>query len=524
MKKAFLLLLSLIVISQKAYSQTPTWAENIAPILFKNCAKCHNPNGVGPFSLLTFDEAYRNRAGIKASVIAKNMPPWSPDPNYRHMANERILSNADVNAITAWANGNAPQGNPANAPTPPVFSTGTEIVAPDLVLTIPTYNINTTNDLYRCFVLPSTLVGDRFITQLEVIPGNRKAVHHVLAYQDSSSVPVQLDAADPAPGYTNYGGTGSNSSTLVAGWVPGQGAVKFPKGMGIRLTAGTNLVLQVHYPGGITNQKDSTKIVIKFAPVGSSNRELYNRPILAHVAPFLTNGPLAIPANQTKSFTEKLVIPREGSFLSIAPHMHLIGRRTKVYGLMPNGDTLKLINIPDWDFNWQGSYGFRNVLKFPVGMTLVAENFYDNTTANPYNPTNPPKLVTLGESTTDEMMLTYFTFMAYQAGDENIVLDSSAIISNTFDVQQKERLSLNCAPNPSRSTMTLNVNLPQREFCNVDIFALNGIAVKGVMRGEWLEKGDNQIPISTADLPSGTYILRLSSEKTYGIQQFVRIE
>ncbi len=524
MKKAFLLLIVALFAHSKAYSQTPSWAENIAPILYKNCANCHNPTGIAPFSLLTFDDAYRNRAGIKASVVSKTMPPWSPDPNYRHMANERILSNADINAITNWVNANAPQGNLANAPTPPTFNGGSEIVAPDLVLTIPTYNINTTKDLYRCFVLPSNIIGDRFITQVEVIPGNRKVVHHVLAYQDSTNVPVQLDAADPLPGYTNYGGTGSNASQLVAGWVPGQGAVRFPKGMGIRLASNTNLVLQIHYPGGIVNQKDSTKIILKFAAAGTSNRELYNRPILAHVAPYLTNGPLAIAANQTKTFVEKLTIPIQGSFLSIAPHMHLIGRRTKVYGLMPNGDTLRLINIPDWDFNWQGAYGFRNVLKFPVGMQLVAESYYDNTVNNPFNPTIPPKLVTLGESTTDEMMLTYFTFMAYQAGDENIVLDSSAIISNTFDVQQKERLSLNCAPNPSRSNMVLTFDLPQREICNIDVFALNGVAVKGVVRGQWFDKGENQLPISTADLPSGTYIVRLSSEKTYGIQQFIRIE
>ena len=522
MKKNLVLILGLFLLHQNVQSQT--WAENIAPILYKNCAKCHNPSGVAPFSLLTYDDAYRNRQGIKTSIISKNMPPWSPDPNYRHMANERVLSNADINAITNWVNGNAPQGNPANAPATPTFAVGGEIQTPDLVLTIPTYSINTATDLYRCFTIPTRLGGDRFITQVEIIPGNRKAVHHVLAFQDSTNAVVQLDAADPLPGYTNYGGTGSNASSLVFAWVPGQGAVKYPTGMGIRLTANTNMVLQVHYPGGIVNQKDSTKIIVKFAPVGATIRELFNRPILAHVAPFLTNGPLIIPANQSKTFIEKLLIPRDGSFLSIAPHMHLIGRRIKVYGILPNGDTLRLINIPDWDFNWQGAYGFRNVQKIPVGTLLTAEAFYDNTTANPYNPSNPPKLVTLGENTTDEMMLTYFTFMAYQNGDENIVLDSSAIVSNTFDIKEKERLALNCFPNPSRSSMNLTFTLPQREICNIDIFAMNGVTVKGIVRGQWFDKGENQLPISTADLPSGNYIIRLSSEKTYGIQQFVRIE
>ncbi len=524
MKRSVLLTLFLVFLFFKGYSQNLTWADNIAPILFKNCAKCHNPNGVAPFSLLTYDDAYRNRQGIKAAVVSKNMPPWSPDPNYRHFANERVLSTADINAITAWVNGNAAQGNPANAPVTPTFAAGSEITTPDLVLTIPNYTVNTNNDLYRCFVIPSSLIGDRFITSLEVIPGNRKIVHHVLAFQDSTNVPAQLDAADPGAGYTNYGGTGSNASQLVTGWVPGQGAVKFPSGMGIRLASKTNLVLQIHYPGGTVNQKDSTKIVLKLAPEGSKLREIFNRPILAHVSPILTNGPLDIPANQTKSFVEKLTLPITGSFLSIAPHMHLIGRRTKVYGLLPSGDTLKLINIPDWDFNWQGAYTFRNVLRIPVGTTLVAEAFYDNTSNNPFNPNNPAKQVKLGEGTADEMMLNYFTFMAYQPGDENIVLDSSAIVNSSFEINEKERLNLACYPNPAQSSVTLSFNLPQREICNVDIFDITGTAVKGVVKGQWLDKGENQIPISTVDLPSGTYIVRLFSEKTYGIERFIRVE
>jgi hypothetical protein len=522
MKKTLLPVLLIWNIFQ--YGQSQTWAENIAPILYKNCSKCHNPTGVAPFSLLTYDDAYRNRFGIKAAVISKNMPPWSPDPNYRHFADERILSNADINAISSWVNGNAPQGNMANAPIPPDFKGGSEIQSPDLVLTIPTYSINTSFDLYRCFTIPSNVVGNRFITDIEVIPGNRKAVHHVLAFQDSTNKVLQLDAADALPGYTNYGGTGSNASVFITGWVPGQGVIKFPKGLGIRLASKTNIVLQVHYPGGIVNQKDSTKIIFKFAPVGSNIREVYNSPLLAHTAPILTNGPLEIPANQTKTFFEKLLIPVDGSVLSIAPHMHLIGRRTKVYGILPNRDTLRLINIPDWDFNWQGSYNFRNVLKIPAGTTLVAESYYDNTSNNPYNPNNPPKLVKNGEGTADEMMLTYFTFMGYKPGDENIVIDSSAIISNTFDVNEKEKLNLTCFPNPALSSMTLSFTLPQKEICNVDIFDLSGLLIKGVLRGQWFDKGDNQVPISTADLPSGTYIVRLSSEKTYGIQRFVRVE
>ncbi|MEO0042740.1 MAG: hypothetical protein RL329_2188 [Bacteroidota bacterium] len=523
MKKVILLTVS-VGVASFLHAQTPNWAENIAPILYKNCAKCHQPNGVAPFSLLTYDDAYRNRAGIKTAVVSKNMPPWPPDPNYNHFANERVLSNADIQTIANWVNASAPQGNLANAPTLPTFSAGSDIQNPDLVLTIPTYNVNTTTDLYRCFVLPSNVIGDRFITSLEVIPGNRRIVHHVLAFQDSTNVPAQLDAADPAPGYTSYGGIGSGAAQLVTGWVPGQSAIKYPQGMGIRLTSRTNLVLQVHYPSGVVNQRDSTKIILKFAPVNATVRELFVRPILAHVPLFLVNGPLEIPANQTKTFVEKLVLPRDGSFLSVAPHMHLIGRRTKVFAVTPNNDTTRLINIPDWDFNWQGAYTFRKVMKFTAGTTLVAEAFYDNTSNNPYNPNNPPQLVVRGEGTNDEMMLNYFTFMAYQAGDENIVLDSTSIVNSTFEPLKRDRLSLICHPNPAQTTLNLTFQLPNSGFGNVDIFATNGIAVKNVTRAQWFTQGENSISIPTSDLAAGQYLVRFSSETNYGVQQFIRVE
>ncbi|NJN33316.1 MAG: T9SS type A sorting domain-containing protein [Saprospiraceae bacterium] len=492
--------------------------------MYKNCAKCHNPNGVAPFSLLTFDVAYRNREGIKNAVVTRNMPPWSPDPNYRHFADERVLSNEDIKAIADWVNAGAPQGDPTKAPIPPNFSSGSEIKSPDLVLKIPTYTVNTTSDLYRCFVLPTNVPQDRYITEIEVIPGNRKVVHHVLAFQDATNRPAQFDAADPEPGYTNYGGTGSNASELVTGWVPGQQPIKFPSGMGIKLTRNTNFVLQIHYPGGIENQKDSTKIIIKFAPAGGSYRELYNRPVLAHASPILTNGPLFIPANQTRTFIEKVIVPTDGSLLSVAPHMHLIGRRIKNYGLLPSGDTLKLINVPDWDFNWQGAYGFKKIIKVPAGTVLVSEAFYDNTKNNPYNPNNPPKDVALGEGTADEMMLTYLTFMAYKSGDENIVLDTSAIINTVFEPQKRAQLKMSCFPNPSKNGATLSFQLVEATFGNVDIFDLKGIAVKNVVKAERFLAGENQVTIPTADLPTGIYLVRFSSEKMYGVERLVRVE
>ncbi len=506
------------------HAQTPTWAENIAPILYKNCAKCHNPNGSAPFSIIGYTAAYNYRLGIKAATQSKSMPPWTPDPSYRHFAGERILSPTDMDAIKRWVDGGAPAGNLANAPVTPVFAAGSQIQNPDLVLQMPTYTVNTTSDLYRCFVLPTNLPANRFITEIEVVPGNRNIVHHVLAFQDTSGIPARLDAADAGPGYTNFGGTGSNSSSLVMGWVPGQGSIKLPDGMGMTLQQRTNIVFQVHYPGGVVNQKDSTRIFIKFSNA-TNLRQVYNVPILNHQTN-ITNGPLAIAANQVKSFNEQLRIPADATLISVAPHMHLIGRRIKAYAVPLSGDTIRLINVPNWDFSWQGAYAFPKLVKLPVGALLKADATYDNTSSNPFNPSNPPRNVVLGESTTDEMMLVYFTFTAYQAGDENITIDSTnfTLANEELTATPRQKLALSCQPNPTRSAMMLNFDLSETDYVNVDIFDLQGDLVKPLERNVLMQKGKNEIRIETQDLASGLYLVRLSSAKHYGIQQFVKVE
>jgi hypothetical protein len=528
MKKLFTVLFMLVFASSAVQAQTTKWAENIAPILYKNCAKCHNPNGVAPFSLITYSDAYNARIGVRAAVISRQMPPWTPDPKYTRFAHERALTQSDIDEIRNWVDGGAPQGNPALAPTPPVFPRNGEITTPDLVLQIPTYTVNTTQDLYRNFAIPSNLIADRTIVELEVVPGNRQIVHHVLAFRDSSARVLQLDAADPLPGYTNFGGTGTNSSELVMGWVPGQGKIKYPAGMGMKLPRNTNLVLQIHYPGGISNQRDSTKIVFKFAPTTTTLRELRVQPLLDHVST-LVNGPLVITANTTKSFTSALRTPVgvDGTILSIAPHMHLIGRRMKVYGIKPNGDTLRLINIPEWDFNWQGSYDFPKLLKVPGGTQLKAEAFYDNTAANPFNPSNPPKLVRLGEATTDEMLLVYFTFTAYQPGDENIVIDSTVLSTKIQEANlpnERQRLALKCFPNPLLGKLNVEVSALKADYYDLEMFDIKGDLVKRLATQEWLKEGLNSLSFDTHDLPSGAFFVKISSNNFYGIEQVIKVE
>lgn len=508
----------------KTFSQSPNWAEDIAPIFYNKCAKCHNPNGVAPFSLITYQDGYINRQMIKYVVSNRFMPPWPPDPTYRHFADERLLTDQEINAIAQWADDGGPQGNPSLAPPPPVFNAGGEIVSPDFTGQIPTYTINTTIDLYRCFVIPTSFGTDRYITEMEIIPGNRGAVHHVLVFQDPTNTPVILDNNDPGPGYTNYGGTGSNQSELIGAWVPGQGVYKFPSGMGVKLTPGANIVLQVHYPGGISGELDSTQIRLKLTT--TPLRQVYFNPPLNHYLT-ITNGPLIIPANTTRTFYEEYTVPYSVSVLGVAPHMHLIGREIKSWGITPSNDTIPLINIPEWQFNWQGVYNFRNVLKIPAGTTIYAEATYDNTSSNPFNPNNPPQTVFVGEGTTDEMMLVYFSYLLYFPGDENIVIDSSAIVHVGIENQEAPLIAVtpqlyDPVPNPAQENVKVSFYLPAKGDITFTVTDINGRVVSIPYQNYTCMPGINFMQLQVSDMPSGIYFLTLQYGNTVRVKRLVK--
>ncbi|GIV35006.1 MAG: hypothetical protein KatS3mg031_2541 [Chitinophagales bacterium] len=413
---------TLIILFYAAMVQAQvTWSEHIAPILYANCTPCHHPGGIAPFSLLTYADAYAERFSIQAAVLSRIMPPWPADPNYRQFAHERVLTAAEKDAIAQWVSNGAPQGNLSLAPAQPQYSNAPEITNPDMVLTIPAYTVSANNrDVYRCFPIYTNFPTAKYITAVEVIPGNPGIVHHVLVFTDTASVFPQLDANDPGPGYTNLL-TGSYTSKIVMGYAPGSQAYFAPVGTGFLLPAGATVIIQVHYPEHADGQTDQTSVRFKFssAPV----REIQVWPFLNNYTS-LTNGPFVIPANTIKTFHEQFTLPQDISVLSVWPHMHLIGKTIKSWGNKPvTNDTIRWVYVPDWDFHWQLNYILPNVIKAPTGTVLRATATYDNTVNNPNNPSNPPQNVTAGEATTDEMMFVFFSYLAYQNGDENIIVD-----------------------------------------------------------------------------------------------------
>lgn len=516
MKRIVFLLLSLNA-TLLIHGQTPNWAEDIAPILYTNCTGCHIKGGIAPFSLVGYKAATDYSIAVKSAVQKRSMPPWPANPEYQRYAHEKLLSNEEIQKIVDWSEGGMPEGNPANAPADPKTKNETSIVNPDLKLKMPDYLVKTVNDEYRCFVIPTGLNAEKYLTEIEVVPGNLSVVHHVLVFHDTSTYPLQLDNNDPNPGYLGFGGTGSESSKLIGVWVPGQDPFKMPQGMGIKLEKQGYIILQVHYPPLIDNITDSSKVYFKFS--STALREVFIAPALNHVAPSLQNGPLYVPANQTKSFKSKYTLPVDISVIAVAPHMHLLGQTIKAYGVNLAGDTTRFIDIPNWDFHWQRTYQFKTIIKTPKFMTLWAEASYDNTSQNVNNPNKPPKAVALGEGTSDEMLLVYFWYTTYQSGDEKIVIDGSTPKNVGLPLAQKKESRT--YPNPTKDIVTIEPwdGDPQKVVCH--IFSLSGQLIQ---KCEFQYLPEGGIKINLQNVPAGTWLLRVYDGRRLDLKTIVKSE
>lgn len=502
-----LLLPALLAFAPEADAQAPTWADDVACIVYSHCTGCHHPGGIGGehLDLTSFTTANAHRDDIAAYVTYKAMPPWPPDKNYRRFAHERTLSEDEIDIIAAWAEADGPQGDLANAPTPPVYSSLAEITSPNATARMEDYAIPpSSSDLYRCFVLPVVNTEDNFIKRLEVIPGNREVVHHVLVYQDTTGQAQALDEADPAVGYTSFGGIGVDNASLIGIWVPGSPVLSTPQGMGIKLFAGADLVIQVHYPAGSDFQMDSTRVNLEYS-FEPFTREIGIIPALDHLIT-IQDGPLIIPPNEVRTFHSQYTTPIPTTITAIGPHAHLLCTSMKAWATTPENDSIPLVSIPDWDFHWQGMYEFRRPVYLPMGSVLHGEATYDNTSANADNPNDPPAWVSLGEATTDEMMLFYFAYTLGFPSDTLIVVDDSEHgdhyenCTTDFNIGLGETTvteSVRIAPVPA--SVRLLVSVPGGGS------SLRLIDMQGrLAASQRLMAGDN--PVDVAQLARGTFI------------------
>lgn len=522
MKKPLLLVIALLLLCGEQSRAAYTWSTDVAAILFNNCASCHRDGGIAPFPLMTYQQAQSFATSIKHAVQDKHMPPWPPDINYSRLAHERILTQSEIDKIVSWVDSGAQAGNLTQAPPQPVFSNNGDIPGTaDLTVTIPTFTSTAnTEDVYQCFVIPSGLGVDKFISAFEAIPGNREIVHHVLVYADTTQAHVcqNLDNATPGPGYVSFGGVGEGSAILLGGWVPGTAPLTYPNGFGVRLHADADIVIQIHYPAGSSGYQDSTKVRFFFSSTNPT-RDVYIVPALNHEqSSVLSPYPLSIAANATQTYTEHFEVPifLNISLLGVAPHMHLIGRNIKAFGVPPSStDTQKYISIPDWHFHWQGFYMFPKIKKVVGGTNMYAEAFYDNTSSNPLQPNNPPQPVTAGEATTDEMMIVYLIFAMYQAGDEDIVIDSEFVAQKVPYTYYKEQELLEPYPNPASNELIVKSHFNTATKGTLELVSIDGKLIQTFANNHKFTEGYNVTTYPVANIASGQYVLRLrTNERT----------
>ncbi len=490
MRRAFLL--ALLFSCVRLSAQTPTWADDVACIFYSHCTTCHRAGGISgeQLDLMSYSEAHAHRSDISDYVTAGLMPPWPPDQHYRNMAHPRVLSQDEIDLIAAWAAGDGPQGDPEHAPDPPLYTGSWSITDPDISTRMPDYTIPAlSSDMYRAFVLHADIPQDVFIRRFEVIPGNTGAVHHVLVYQDTTGQAQQLDDADADPGYVSFGGIGVNEAELVGLWAPGASAWTAPPGMGVLLHAGADIVIQVHYPETSEGLLDSTRVNIELEP--SFVRPLAIAAPLEHTIT-MTDGPLVIAPNTVHTFHDQYTVTFPATITSVGPHAHLLCQRMKAFAVLPSNDTVPLIDIPHWDFHWQGLYDFRKPIFLPIGTVLHGEATYDNTSNNEENPNDPPAWVTLGESTTDEMMLFYFAYTLGVAADTNTVIDNSTHPAHYLDCTPSMQVgigeaplteSIRLFPSPAHEHFTVSVD---RDGCQFLLLNAQGEEVQHtrIVRGE----------------------------------------
>jgi hypothetical protein len=520
MKRLFTILSLPFLLTLTAKAQTVTFTQHIAPIIYNKCTSCHRPGEIGPMPFTNYGQVAAYAGMIKYVTGIRYMPPWKPDPAYRHFLDENVLTNQEIQQIQQWADNGTPQGNPALEPPLPTFPTGSQLGTPDLVVKMNQKFTHQGNnqDQYQVFVLPTNLPTDKNIAAVEIRPGNKTIAHHSILAMDTTNTATALDAQDPKYGYASFGGFGFNPvETNWAGWTPGNAPRFYPIGMGKKLFKGAKLLLQMHYGPSAVTQQDSSTVNIFYA-----HNPVYRYVATAPISPMLlVNGPFVIPANQVKTFHAVYQVPIDLSLVSVLPHMHLLGKSWNVYALKPNGDTIKIIKIKDWDFNWQNNYRFPRLLKIPMGSTLHVFGTYDNTVNNPSNPNNPPLPVSWGESTTDEMYLVYFEFVPYLPGDENMVL-SDKTVAGTFIKPATKLYPL--YPNPVNDKMTVGFSLAKPEKVSLKLLDVNGQTVRELSKDQLFHQGPHSLDFPAENLPAGVYLFRMEAGSFAQTQRLVLIK
>jgi hypothetical protein len=398
----------------------PTFSKDVAPIVFKNCVSCHRPGESAPMSLLTYAAARPWARAMTRRVNEGSMPPWHADAATGTFENERRLTTEEKAVITAWADAGAPEGDPKDLPAAPSFAEGWSIGTPDAVFQMAEdYAVPASGTVqYQYFTIPTNLTETKWLQAIEVRPGNRAIVHHVLVYYqappDGSDVtPIIGQVGRLGGGAAAAGGAGRlgggaaaaggagrpllGQRQLLATYAPGTAPQTFRPGTAMRLPAGSRLVLQIHYTANGTAGMDRSKVGLMFAK---------ETPSTEIRAVQFVNTLFSIPPGEADHrVNAETSFQQDATLWGVFPHTHVRGKRWSYTLALPDGTMKPLLSVPKYDFNWQTYYMFKEPLEIPKGARILSSAWYDNSAANRSNP-DPTMAVRWGDQTWEEMQYT----------------------------------------------------------------------------------------------------------------------
>ncbi len=398
-------------------SATVTFTKDVAPILYKNCVECHRPGEVAPMSLLTYKEVRPWAKAIREVVVERRMPVWLADPNYGEFANDRRLSQQEIDTIVAWVNGGAKEGDPKDLPPAPKFpESGWKFGTPDVVLSMTEeFSVPADGEVpYKYFAVPTNFTEDKYVQFAEIKRGEPSVVHHVIiSVREPGQGPLppageirlgtqrfNSEARDPQR--EDSPRRGNNPDGMLVGWAPGMSPLTLRPGHAKLIKKGSVLIFQMHYTTNGTPAKDRTSVGLYFAKGPVEKRVITSGRAAARN--------LAIPPGDPNYESRaSYTFEEDCHILSFMPHMHLRGKDFEYRLVYPDGTTKILLRVPRYDFNWQLTYYLKQPVAAPKGSRLECIAHHDNSANNKYNP-DPTKTVYWGDQTWEEMMIGWIDY------------------------------------------------------------------------------------------------------------------
>ncbi len=359
-----------------------TFTKDIAPILNDKCVNCHRQGEIAPFTLTSYEDVLGWEDTILEVIADNRMPPWYADPAHGKFANDARLSARQRQLISTWVDNGMPEGDPNDLPPAPQFAAGWQIQQPDQVITMrdQPFSVPAEGVLdYQRFVVDPQWQEDQYIVSSEARPDKRNVVHHILVYV----IP---------PGESRR-----DLRQTLAGYAPGSPPLQLEDGIAIEVKAGSKLLFEMHYTPNGTATEDLSCVGFRFAKKADVRKRLGGR--------LAANTKFEIPAgaaNHTVKATYE--VRQDENLLSMSPHMHLRGKSFRYDVRFPDGREETLLNVPNYDFNWQLKYILDEPLTLPKGTQIECTAVFDNSEYNLTNP-DPSQPVRWGDQSFEEMMI-----------------------------------------------------------------------------------------------------------------------